>query len=143
MKNTKNASILIILLVMLLPILGQSQTLPLCLTDATIQDRFYCLPSKDVINLLSNSEVLICKIDSLENNQTAKNCILKLNDNEFVEAFITSGIDNPEVAYIEFVYCGRGYFIQSTPESREEYFVFWYEVDSLLADMELKEFSQQ
>ena len=143
MKNTKNASILIFALA-ILPTLGLAQNVQtMCLSDATSENRFYCLPTKDVINLVSSSEIIICKIDSLENNQKVKNCILQINENEFTEAFISSGINNTEVEYVEFVYCGRGYFIQSTPESREEYFVFWYEMDSLLTNLPLREFSQQ
>ena len=111
----KNASILIFVLV-ILPTLGLAQNMEtICLTDATAESRFYCLPTEDVINLVSSSEIVICKIDNLENNQKVKNCILKPDDYFFTEVFIESGIDSPEVKYVEFVYCGRGYFIQSTP----------------------------
>lgn len=136
MKKT-NASILVILLA-ILPTLGLAQNVQtICLSDATAENRFYCLPTKDVIDLLANSEVLICKIDSLENNQTVKNCILLVDDNTgFTEAFVSSGINNPKVEYVEFIYCGHGFFIQSTPESREEQFIFWDKVDKFLEDLD-------
>lgn len=141
MKKT-NASILVILLA-ILPTLGLAQNVQtMCLSDATAENRFYCLPTEDIIDLLTNSEVLICKNDSLENNQTVKNCILKPN-NEFSEIFISSGINNTKVEYAEFIYCGRGFFIQSTPESREEYAEFWKKIDNYLINLQLREFSQQ
>jgi hypothetical protein len=88
MRKTRNA-LMVLVLVVILPFTGRSQTVMICFEDTQQKNYFLCMSEQDINDILTYGKIEWCKTENTE-NQKIKKCLLTSNNHSFSEIVLFS-----------------------------------------------------